>query len=52
MELVGTATGRVLIPVLTGTAVVHAACGLATALGLLLATGAPLLSSVDRAPGG
>ena len=52
MELVGTATGRALIPVLTGTAVVHAACGLATALGLLLATGAPLLSSVDRAPGG
>ena len=41
MERVGTATGRDLIPVLTGTAVVHAACGLATALGLLLATGGP-----------
>ena len=36
MELVGSATGRDLIPVLTGTALVHAACGLLMALGLVL----------------
>ncbi len=34
MERVGTATGRDLIPVLTGTALVHAVCGLLMALGL------------------
>lgn len=38
MELVGSAAGRDLIPVLTGTAATHAACGLLTALGLVLAT--------------
>jgi 1,4-dihydroxy-2-naphthoate polyprenyltransferase len=36
MERVGTATGRDLIPVLTGTAAIHAACGLLLALGLAL----------------
>lgn len=36
MELVGSATGRDLIPVLTGTALVHAACGLLMAFGLVL----------------
>jgi len=36
MERVGTATGRDLIPVLTGTALVHAACGLLLAAGLAL----------------
>jgi 1,4-dihydroxy-2-naphthoate octaprenyltransferase len=36
MELVGSATGRDLIPVLTGTALVHATCGLLVALGLVL----------------
>jgi 1,4-dihydroxy-2-naphthoate octaprenyltransferase len=36
MEAVGSATGRALIPVLTGTAATHAACGLLTALGLVL----------------
>ena len=36
MELVGTARGRELIPVLTGTAATHAACGLLMALGLVL----------------
>jgi 1,4-dihydroxy-2-naphthoate octaprenyltransferase len=36
MELVGTARGRELIPVLTGTAATHAACGLLMALGLAL----------------
>ena len=36
MERVGTATGRDLIPVLTGTAAMHAACGLSLALGLAL----------------
>jgi hypothetical protein len=41
MEIAGSATGRDLIPVLTGTATTHAACGLLTALGLVLA-------SVDR----
>jgi 1,4-dihydroxy-2-naphthoate octaprenyltransferase len=34
MERVGTATGRDLIPVLTGTALVHAVCGLLLAIGL------------------
>jgi 1,4-dihydroxy-2-naphthoate octaprenyltransferase len=38
MDAVGSATGRDLIPVLTGTAATHAACGLLTALGLVLAT--------------
>jgi 1,4-dihydroxy-2-naphthoate octaprenyltransferase len=38
MEVVGSAAGRDLIPVLTGTAATHAACGLLTALGLVLAT--------------
>lgn len=38
MDVVGSATGRDLIPVLTGTAATHAACGLLTALGLVLAT--------------
>jgi 1,4-dihydroxy-2-naphthoate polyprenyltransferase len=38
MEIAGSATGRDLIPVLTGTATTHAACGLLTALGLVLAT--------------
>jgi 1,4-dihydroxy-2-naphthoate polyprenyltransferase len=36
MELVGKASGRDLIPVLTGTAATHAACGLLMALGLVL----------------
>ena len=36
MERVGTATGRELIPVLTGTAATHAACGLLLAFGLIL----------------
>jgi 1,4-dihydroxy-2-naphthoate polyprenyltransferase len=36
MELVAKATGRDLIPVLTGTAATHAACGLLMALGLTL----------------
>jgi hypothetical protein len=36
MEAVGSATGRDLIPVLTGTAATHAACGVLTALGLVL----------------
>jgi hypothetical protein len=36
MEVVGSATGRDLIPVLTGTAATHAACGLLTAFGLVL----------------
>jgi 1,4-dihydroxy-2-naphthoate octaprenyltransferase len=36
MERVGTASGRDLIPVLTGTAALHAACGLLLALGLAL----------------
>jgi 1,4-dihydroxy-2-naphthoate octaprenyltransferase len=36
MEVVGSATGRDLIPVLTGTAASHAACGLLTAFGLVL----------------
>jgi 1,4-dihydroxy-2-naphthoate octaprenyltransferase len=36
MEAVGTATGRDLVPVLTGTAATHAACGLLMALGLVL----------------
>ena len=36
MEAVGGATGRDLIPVLTGTALVHAVCGLAMAVGLAL----------------
>jgi 1,4-dihydroxy-2-naphthoate octaprenyltransferase len=36
MDAVGSATGRGLIPVLTGTAATHAACGLLTALGLVL----------------
>jgi 1,4-dihydroxy-2-naphthoate polyprenyltransferase len=40
MEAVGTATGRDLIPVLTATAATHAACGLLTALGLVLWHGA------------
>jgi 1,4-dihydroxy-2-naphthoate octaprenyltransferase len=36
MELAGRAEGRDLIPVLVGTAATHAACGLLTALGLVL----------------
>jgi 1,4-dihydroxy-2-naphthoate octaprenyltransferase len=40
MEAAGSATGRDLIPVLTGTAATHAACGLLTALGLALGHGA------------
>jgi 1,4-dihydroxy-2-naphthoate polyprenyltransferase len=36
MELVGTASGRDLIPVLSGTALTHAACGLLLSLGLVL----------------
>jgi 1,4-dihydroxy-2-naphthoate octaprenyltransferase len=36
MDAVGSATGRDLIPVLTGTAATHAACGVLTALGLVL----------------
>jgi hypothetical protein len=36
MELAGTATGRDLIPVLTGTAFVHAVCGLAMSAGFTL----------------
>jgi 1,4-dihydroxy-2-naphthoate polyprenyltransferase len=52
MERVGKATGRDLIPVLTGTAATHAACGLLTALGLVLASGMPMLSSVERVTGG
>ncbi|HET6712943.1 MAG TPA: 1,4-dihydroxy-2-naphthoate polyprenyltransferase [Actinomycetota bacterium] len=38
MEVVGSAAGRDLIPVLTGTATTHAACGLLTAIGLVLGT--------------
>ena len=37
LEGIRTATGRDLIPVLTGTAATHAACGLLMALGLILA---------------
>jgi 1,4-dihydroxy-2-naphthoate octaprenyltransferase len=40
MEIAGTATGPDLIPVLTGTAATHAACGLLMALGFLLASAA------------
>ena len=36
MELAGKATGRELIPVLTGTAATHAACGLLMTVGLVL----------------
>lgn len=36
MEAVGKATGRNLVPVLTGTAATHAACGLLLSLGLIL----------------
>jgi hypothetical protein len=36
MEAVGVATGRELVPVLSGTAAVHAATGLLLALGLVL----------------
>ncbi len=36
MEVVGKATGRDLIPVLTGTAATHAACGLLMTVGLIL----------------
>jgi 1,4-dihydroxy-2-naphthoate polyprenyltransferase len=36
LESVGKARGRELVPVLTGTAAMHAACGLAMALGLAL----------------
>jgi len=45
MEAAGAATGRDLIPVLTGTAATHAACGLLMALGFVLAT-------VDQSSGG
>jgi 1,4-dihydroxy-2-naphthoate octaprenyltransferase len=38
MDAVGSADGRDLIPVLTGTAATHAAFGLSTALGLVLGT--------------
>ncbi len=37
LEAIRTATGRDLVPVLTGTAATHAACGLLLALGLVLA---------------
>jgi 1,4-dihydroxy-2-naphthoate octaprenyltransferase len=37
IEIAGMATGSELIPVLTGTAATHAACGLLVALGLVLA---------------
>jgi 1,4-dihydroxy-2-naphthoate octaprenyltransferase len=40
LEAVRTASGRELIPVLVGTATVHAACGLSLALGLFLSWGA------------
>lgn len=40
IEAVRTASGRELIPVLVGTATVHAACGLSLALGLFLSWGA------------
>jgi hypothetical protein len=36
MELAGKATGRDLVPVLTGTAATHAACGLLMTVGLVL----------------
>ena len=36
LERIRTATGRDLIPVLTGTAAFHAVCGLSLALGLAL----------------
>ena len=39
MEVAGSATGRALIPVLTGTAATHAALGLLTSLGLVLGLG-------------
>jgi hypothetical protein len=37
MEAVGVANGRELVPVLSGTAAVHATTGLLLALGLVLA---------------
>ena len=43
VELVGTASGRDLIPVLVSTALTHAACGLLMALGLLLYHGQNVL---------
>jgi 1,4-dihydroxy-2-naphthoate polyprenyltransferase len=52
MERVGTATGRDLISVLSGTALIHAACGLLTALGLVLGSLAPVAASVRRGMGG
>ena len=45
MELVGTATGRDLIPVLTGTAATHAACGLLMTLGLVLGNAQTVIPS-------
>jgi 1,4-dihydroxy-2-naphthoate polyprenyltransferase len=51
MEAVGSATGRDLIPVLTGTAATHAACGLLTALGLVLAGTQSVAPVVQRALG-
>jgi len=52
MEAVGSATGRDLIPVLTGTAATHAACGLLTALGLVLGGAQPVVPVLHRALGG
>ncbi len=46
MDAVGRASGRDLVPVLTGTALVHAVCGLAMAAGLVLqhtVRGGPLI---------
>jgi hypothetical protein len=40
MEAAGSAVGRDLIPVLTGTAAIHAAFGLLIALGLVLGNAA------------
>ena len=48
MERVGTAIGRELIPVLTGTAAMHAACGLLLALGLILSHQHFVVNSVPK----
>jgi 1,4-dihydroxy-2-naphthoate octaprenyltransferase len=48
IERVATATGRELIPVLTGTAAMHAACGLLLALGLILSHQHFVVNSVPK----
>jgi 1,4-dihydroxy-2-naphthoate octaprenyltransferase len=52
MEAVGSASGRDLIPVLTGTAATHAACGLLTAFGLVLAAAQPVAPVLRQTLGG